>query len=163
MVLLSAPGDLRWSRAGCLVGGHFCPRWRVPPSQYDRDVREPGRYSGGLLAESLSEDAVVDVTLTVTKVFRAAAGDTAAGQPRDWTFIEFSVPTSSVDTLAESLSRALRKVGGWYCDFHSDLEVVVVFYGRIFRYSKGDRTRRAEVEAYARSVGVPEAQLDWPE
>jgi hypothetical protein len=126
-------------------------------------VGESGSYSGGLLAESLAEDAVVDVSLTVTKVFRAAVGDLAAGQPRDWTFIEFSVPASSVDTLAESLSRALRREGGWYCDFHSDAEVVVVFYSRVFRYSTGDRTRRADVEEYARSVGVPEAQLDWPE
>ena len=125
---------------------------------------EPGRYSGGLLAESLADDAVVDgLSLTVTKIFRAAVGDTAAGQSRDWTFIEFSVPTASVNTLAESLSRALRREGGWYCDFHSGNEVVVVFYGRVFRYPKGDRTGRAEVEEYARSVGVPEAQIDWPE
>jgi hypothetical protein len=40
-----------------------------------------------------------------------------------------------VDQLAESLSRGL----GWYCNFHSDVEVVV-FYGRVFRYTKGDRT-----------------------
>ena len=124
----------------------------------------PITYSGGLLAESLADDAVIDgVSLTVTKVFRAAVGDTTAGQPRDWTFIEFSVPASSVDSFAESLSRALRAEGGWYCDFHSDSEVIVVFHGRVFRYSKGDRTRRVEVEGYARAVGVPEAQLDWPE
>jgi hypothetical protein len=68
-----------------------------------------------------------------------------------------------VDTLAELLSKALRGEGGWYCDFHSDVEVVDVFYGKVFRYSTGDRTRRAEVEEYATSVGVPEAQIDWPE
>ena len=124
----------------------------------------PITYSGSLLAESLADDAVLDgVPLTVTKVFRAAVGDTAAGQPRNWTFIEFSVAASLVDTFAESLSQALRVQGGWYCDFHSDSEVIVVFHDRVFRYSKGDRTGRAEVEGYARSVGVPEAQLDWPE
>jgi len=127
-------------------------------------VARPITYFGGLLAESLAEDAVLDgVPLTVTKVFRAAVGDTTAGQPREWTFIEFSVPASLVDTFAESLSRALRPQGGWYCDFHSDSEVIVVFRGRVFKYPTGDPTRRAEVEDYARSVGVPEAQLDWPE
>ncbi len=76
-------------------------------------VARPITYSGGLLAESLADDAVLDgVPLTVTKVFRAAIGDTTAGQPRDWTFIEFSVPASLVDTFAESLSRALRAQGG---------------------------------------------------
>jgi len=127
-------------------------------------VGGPVTYSGGLLAESLADDAVLDgVPLTVTKVFRAAVGDTTAGQPRDWTFIEFSVPASLVDTFAESLSRALRAQDGWYCDFHSDSEVIVVFHGRVFKYPTGDPTGRAEVEGYARSVGVPEAQLDWPE
>jgi hypothetical protein len=33
----------------------------------------------------------------------------------------------------------------------------------VFRYTRGDRSARAEVEAHARSVGVPEAQVDWPE
>jgi hypothetical protein len=52
-------------------------------------VGGPITYSGGLLAESLADDAVLDgVPLAVTKVFRAAFGDTTAGQPRDWTFIE---------------------------------------------------------------------------
>ncbi len=90
-------------------------------------------------------------------------GDTSVGQPRDWTFIEFSLPADAVEPFALALSRALRKEGGWYCDFHSDSEVVVVFCDRIFRYPKGDRNRREAVEDYARSVGVPEAQLDWPE
>jgi len=134
----------------------------VPP---DGTATPPsGNCSGALLAESLQDGAVIDgVPLAVNRVSRAAVGDTSAGQPRDWTFIEFSVPESSVDELARSLSLALRKEGGWYCDFRSDLETFVVFHGRIFRYPRGDRRRRAEVEDYARSVGVPDAQLDWPE
>jgi hypothetical protein len=128
------------------------------------NLGDAATYSGGLLAESLADDAVLeDVPITVTKVFRAAVGDTTAGQPRDWTFIEFSVPASLVDMFAESLSHALRVQGGWYCDFHSDSEVIVVFHGRVFKYPKGNATRRAEVEGYARSAGVPEAQIDWPE
>lgn len=123
-----------------------------------------GAYSGVLVAESLDDDAVVDgVPLAVTKISRASVGDTTAGQPRDWTFIEFTVAASFVDAFAESLSRALKKDGGWYCDFHSDSEVVVVFHGQVFRYAKGDQIRRAEVEDYASSVGVPEAQIDWTE
>ena len=39
----------------------------------------------------------------------------------------------------------------------------VVFSGRIFRYRRGDETERAKVADYARSVGVPEQQLDWAE
>jgi hypothetical protein len=56
----------------------------------------------------------------------------------------------------------LERDGGWYCDFRSDDEVFVVFCDRVFRYPRGDRTARSTVEDYARSMGVPEAQLDWP-
>jgi hypothetical protein len=33
----------------------------------------------------------------------------------------------------------------------------------VFRYRSGDGGGRAEAAAYGRSVGVPEAQLDWDE
>jgi hypothetical protein len=118
-------------------------------------------YRGALLGESLRLDAVIEIPLAVHRVSRAAAGDANAGQPREWTFIEFTVKAGEVGALAGALSRALRREGGWYCNFNSDDEVVVVFYGRVFRYRSGDRAARAEVEQYARSVGVPESQLDW--
>ncbi len=38
-----------------------------------------------------------------------------------------------------------------------------LFAGRTFSYRRGDATARSEVVAYARSLGVPEAQLDWAE
>jgi hypothetical protein len=41
--------------------------------------------------------------------------------------------------------------------------VTVVFAGRIFGDRRGDDTERAKVADYARSVGVPEEQLDWSE
>jgi hypothetical protein len=122
-----------------------------------------GQYRGTLLGESLQLDAVVELPLAVHRVTRAAAGDTDAGQPREWTFIEFSVKAEEADALASALSKALRREGGWYCNFNSDHQVVVVFHGRVFRYKPGDRASRAEAEQYARSVGVPESQLDWTE
>ena len=57
----------------------------------------------------------------------------------------------------------LRHPGGWYCDFRSPSETFVVFAGRVLRYPRGEKDGRAEAEAYARSGGVPESQLDWPE
>jgi hypothetical protein len=39
----------------------------------------------------------------------------------------------------------------------------VVFSGRIFRYRMGDGSERAKVADHARSVGVPERQLDCVE
>ena len=121
-------------------------------------------YSGALLAESLRPNAVLDgIPLAVTKIYRAALGDAGAGQPELWTVFEFQVPADRASELAEALSRLLLADGGWYCDFRSAEEVFVVFSGRIFRYPRGDHAGRAKAEEYGRSVGVPEAQLDWPD
>jgi hypothetical protein len=119
---------------------------------------------GTLIAESLQVDAVIEgVQLAVTRIARVDAGDVAVGQPRMWTFIEFAAHEEDVDVLARSLERALRREGGWYCDFRSETETFVVFAGRTFRYARGDGAGRADATSYARAVGVPEAQLDWPQ
>jgi hypothetical protein len=60
------------------------------------------------------------------------------------------------------LSHALASEAGWYCDYRSDTETFVVFADRVFRYARGDPAGRAAAADYARSVGVPVAQLDWP-
>ncbi len=126
-------------------------------------VAESGEYRGALLAESMRVDATITVPpAAVTKIYRMPAGDPEAGQPKDWTFIEFSLPRAFVQGFVEALSRSLIE-GPWYCDFHSDAEVVVVFANGVFRYPPADKQSRQEVEEYGRSVGVPEAQLDWPE
>jgi hypothetical protein len=97
----------------------------------------------------------------VRKLERIDAG--IGEQPPQWTLLWFEADDADADQLAEQLSRALETRGGWYADFHSDSEVVVVFAGRIFRYQRGDKSDRAKVADYARSVGVPEEQLDWAE
>lgn len=120
--------------------------------------------SGGLIAESLRIGKPLEgVVLSVEKISRADVGDVTVGQPLTWTFIDFQAPLEDADELAAALSAALDPNVGWYCDFRSEQETFVVFADRVFRYQRGDPEPRAEVEGYARSVGVPEAQLDWPE
>lgn len=106
-----------------------------------------GRRHGELVIRSPLEEAAQIVAVGVQ---RAPA---VARQKRD----------ADAHGLAEALADALEERGGWYADFHSDSEVTAVFAGRIFRYHRGDGGERAKVEAYARSVGVPEEQLDWDE
>src|SRR5437899_3167977 len=113
--------------------------------------------AGALIAESLRIGAVLDdLNLTVRKISRANMGDVDAGQPLTWTFLEFEAPEEDAPSVAAALSNALDPTLGWYCDFRTNNETFVVFGGRIFHYPRGDRTRRSEAEAYARSVGVPE-------
>jgi hypothetical protein len=119
--------------------------------------------AGTLIAESLRVGAVLDdVALTTTKISRADVGDVDARQPKTWTFVEFEVRDEDAERLADWLERSLRHSGGWYCDFRSNDETFVVFAGRTFRYPRADESRRAAAVEYGRSVGVPEAQLDWP-
>jgi hypothetical protein len=119
--------------------------------------------SGVLIAESIAKERPLQgLNLHLRKVSRADAGDVKAGQPLTWTFIEFEVDDDLVADLADALSRSLETAGGWYCDFRTVEETFVVYAGRIFRYPRGNTEGRAEAEAYGRSVGVPEAQLDWP-
>jgi hypothetical protein len=51
--------------------------------------------------------------------------------------------------------------GGWYADLAVGDDHVVVFAGRVFRYSRGDQTGRAAAVECDRTIGVPEHQLDW--
>jgi hypothetical protein len=120
--------------------------------------------SGALIAESLSKDKPLHgIDLHVRKISRGDVGDESVGQPLTWTFIEFEVDDTVVADLIEALSRSIDPSGGWYCDFRTDEETFVVFASRVFRYPRGVDKARAEAEAYGRSVGVPEVQLDWPE
>jgi hypothetical protein len=117
---------------------------------------------GAIVAESLRLDAAVQgVRLVVRKLERVEAG--LGDQPRLWTLLWFEADDEQSERLAEQLSDALEARGGWYADFHSDSEVTVVFAGRVFRYRRGDSHERDKVMEYARSVGVPEPQLDWAE
>jgi len=121
------------------------------------------KIAGALIAESLRRGkALQGVSLGVTKIARGDVGDVDAGQPLTWTFIEFEAPADDGPDLAIALSRVLEPAGGWYCDFRTDTDTYVVFADRVFRYPRGDREGRQEAEEYAREVGVPESQLDWP-
>lgn len=117
---------------------------------------------GAIVAESLRLGVVVEgMPLVMRKLERIDAG--LDEQPPHWTLLWFEADEADGDRLAESLADALEPNGGWYADFHSDTEVTVVFAGRVFRYRRGDGGERAKVADYARSVGVPEEQLDWAE
>ena len=56
--------------------------------------------TGVLIAESLRTEARLEgVVLTVRRITRADDGDTDAGQPLTWTFIEFEAPLEQADRL----------------------------------------------------------------
>jgi hypothetical protein len=117
---------------------------------------------GTLVAESLAVNAMIDVPLTLRRIQRISAWTAEDGQPTQWTLIDFTCDDDDADRFARQLAAAMMP-GKWYTDYATDTTKWVVFAGKIYRYPRTDATTRAEAVAYARRVGVPEAQLDWSE
>ena len=115
---------------------------------------------GALIIESLSTGVGFDDSqLMLRRLARFETTDTTPTQPAIWTILEFSSQMNP-DALAELLSGALTSPS-WYANFDTEEQAFVVFPGKVFQYPHGDQRRRDEVAAYARSVGVPDSQLDW--
>lgn len=116
---------------------------------------------GTLVAESIRPEGLVELGLTLRRLHRITVGVPAPDQPQVWTLIDFTCADEDVDAFAAQLAGALS-AGSWYCDFATASTKYVVFKDKIFSYHRGSSLGQAEAIAYARSVGVPEAQLDWP-
>ncbi|MFJ4787733.1 hypothetical protein [Streptomyces sp. NPDC088794] len=59
------------------------------------------------------------------------------------------------------MAACLAPTGGWYVNYNTATEAFVVFAERIFRYPRKQAEGRRQAQAYARSIGIPEPQLDW--
>jgi hypothetical protein len=121
--------------------------------------------TGCLIAESLRAGAELSLPpgVLITRITRQdVSGSTTAAQPDVWTLINFSAPGERAAVLAEMLAGALSaEHGGWYADFSDGRSHTIVFPGRVFTYTIGDRAGRAEAVDYGLRAGIPESQLDW--
>ncbi|MDH6220336.1 hypothetical protein [Streptomyces pseudovenezuelae] len=117
---------------------------------------------GVLIAESLRVGAeLAGVPLHVTKMARVEVGNAAAEQPQQWTLLDFAAEEADAARLAEQLAACLAPTGGWYVNYNTTAEAFVVFADKIFRYPRKQTEGRRQAQAYARSIGIPEPQLDW--
>ena len=120
--------------------------------------------TGVIIAESLRTDAPLDGKfIRITRVTRVAVDGTTDGQPPVWTLLEFEAEEERAEALAGQLAAVLDPAGAWYVDFQAADESFVVFAGKVLHYRQGDADGRRAAERYARSIGVPESQLDWRE
>ena len=118
--------------------------------------------AGVLIAESLRPGATLDgLSIIVRRIRRVSQPDATADQASTWTLIDFDLAEADAEAFAEILAAALD-TPGWYADFRSETETVVVFPNQVFRYARGDSAARAEAAAFGRALGIPESQLDWP-
>ena len=120
-----------------------------------------GKLRGGIVCESLKPGTVIEgYEMRITRWSRYEIAEPAEWQPNVWTLIEFEADEEESDALAQRLSKDLD-MPGWYANWYSGTEAVVVFPDKVFRYKRGDARRRKVVQQYARNCGVPEGQLDW--
>lgn len=117
------------------------------------------RFTGLLLKESLADETILD-RLSVTKVETWELGDRGAPGPPVWTAMSFEGDEENADETARMISDAMHE-SFWYANIHCRVDEIVIFAGKIFRYVRGDAEARKAPEDYARSIGVPEHQLDW--
>jgi hypothetical protein len=102
-----------------------------------------------------------NLKLTLIRIERSPFRNPGPDQPKVWTTVHFET-TEDPERLATALSEALDdNPSRWYTDFATDREKFVIFPKRIFRYRIGDKNRRAEAQEYARSIGIPQWQVDW--
>ena len=118
---------------------------------------------GTLVCESLRVGSSLDgLDWTIRSIRRVNVPSASSEQPQRWTLFDFEVADDAAQRLSEQLAGILDEPG-WYVDYSTAWEKFIVFAGRVFRYPLGSAEGRREAADYARSKGVPEAQLDWPE
>ena len=117
---------------------------------------------GVLIVESLRiPSRIAGIPLRLHAITRFVAPPEPADGSPTWTFLEFEADSARAEALAAAFAGALDSSLPWYASFKSADEMFVIFPNKQFRYDLGDANGKADAEAYARSVGVPEAQLDW--
>ena len=120
-----------------------------------------GVISGAIICESLKPGTVLEgYDLKITRWSRYDVGEPAPSQPSTWTLVEFEAPEDESDALAQRLSKDLSSPG-WYANWNSSTQAVVVFPEKIFRYKRGDKAARRRAQKYGKDCGVPDGQLDW--
>jgi hypothetical protein len=117
--------------------------------------------AGYVIAESIRAGSRLEgFPLTLIRIERHTIDNATGAQPSAWTMIHFDFPKDDAARLADALADVLDEPG-WYTNFDVDGDKVVIFPRRVMRYRRGDQAARAAAEAYARSLGIPDAQLDW--
>jgi hypothetical protein len=120
-----------------------------------------GTLRGAIICESLKPGTNLDgYEMRITKWRRYEVPNPARSQPKIWTLIEFETPEDDSDALAQRLAKDLASPG-WYANWNTATQAVVVFPDKIFRYKRGDTSGRKRAQKYGLDAGVPEPQLDW--
>ena len=115
------------------------------------------KFRGLLLKESLNDLEVLKL-VNIIKEEKWDIDNAADFQPNIWNAIEFN-GQGDVEEIAKKISKAMNP--RWYVNINTDIEEFVIFPNKIFRYTKGDKMGKIKAQKYARSLNIPESQIDW--
>jgi hypothetical protein len=102
----------------------------------------------GIIIESSLKDKGILDSLAVVRTWQSG----------DWTLHEVRAAEADIHALAAALDH-----GPWYIHLWELGEdtVVVVFKDKVFRIKYSDKDTWVDAVAYGKSIGVPDAQLDF--
>jgi hypothetical protein len=118
----------------------------MPPNRRSQDT-----YHGIIVEESLRDRSVLDSVAILGRK-----------RGRDWNLLRVAVERSELSATIGLVQRNLKLVDGvpFYAHFYRPGELIVMFPDRVFRVTPEKDTWGPPV-TYARSVGIPETQLDF--
>jgi hypothetical protein len=116
-------------------------------------------YSGTIISESLHDESVLNFVEVKSREKKPLTGATDQ-QPKEIELISFTVKDEMVPAVADELSRLL-KPGHWYADFGTEYDKYIVFAGKVFHYAPKEIEKQQKAKDYAKTLGIPEAQIDW--
>lgn len=117
------------------------------------------KFTGLLLKESLTDTSILDL-VAVVKTEKWDADNASSLQPKIWTAVRFEGEENKLGEFLEKLSKSL-KPKAWYVTIKfKDMEYVI-FPNKIFSYVIGNNEIKNKARDFARSIEVPESQLDW--
>jgi hypothetical protein len=117
------------------------------------------KYTGTLVLESLVSDSVLNFVNVKTRE-TAELVDALADQPKTVTVITFEAGDDMVLAVAEEISRNLAS-GHWYADIGHEFEKIIIFHNKVVRFTPKETEKRQKAFDYARSLGIPESQIDF--
>jgi len=104
-----------------------------------------------------------DLDAHLLTVERDAVSNAAPNQPKVWTVVTFETSLEPARLAAKFSEILSDSPSVWYTHFRAGGELFVVFPHRVFRYRVGNEGQRKVAQEYARSIGVPQPQIDWDE
>lgn len=118
-------------------------------------------YKGVIIEESLSnKDALKGLKIVAQEVEKVTEAHETPWLEQ-WTCDTVEIPEENIDDVVRDLSASIdvKHCGNWYCDFRNEDWHYVVFRERIFKINRKRREDYAEMQKYAKELGLPEHQM----